>query len=194
MEVEYVALDALYPVKIRRLADAIDAVIRSITHTALLDVGCGEGMMIARLRELGWDARGIDGSEEAVAKRVSKWVAQGDVTVPWTNWAAGRWPCVSCTEVAEHIPAEHADTLVDNVSKSAIDAIVWSAAPPGQDWPGHVNMQPAAYWLERFQGCGWEASEGLSDWLRREMRSRDAQHAGAAGTFHVLRPRALVPA
>jgi len=189
-DVQHVELDALYPMKIRRLGDAIDAVTRPKLMTlSALDVGCGEGMLVARLRELGWNAHGVDGSTKAVDLRVCEWVKHGDVRVPWV---ALRWPLVVCTEVAEHVPAEYADTLVRNIARSAGELIVWSAAPPGQPWPGHVNMQPPGYWLDRFKAFAWEPSEGLSEWLRREMRSRDAQHAGAAESFHVLAPEQVI--
>jgi hypothetical protein len=54
-----------------------------------------------------------------------------------------------CFEVAEHVLAEFADALVSLLAKTA-PIVVFTAAPPGQGGSGHVNEQPADYWIAKF--------------------------------------------
>jgi glycosyltransferase involved in cell wall biosynthesis len=65
-----------------------------------------------------------------------------------------RYDLVVCLEVAEHIDAQFADTVVDNCVRHA-DLILFSAAMPGQQGFRHINEQPPRYWAERFRRHGY---------------------------------------
>jgi SAM-dependent methyltransferase len=122
-----------------------------------LDVGCGPGMMVRELRELGVDAVGFDGSVHALQKahvsvRPYLWV-QDVTTFPMVG---KRVDVVICTEVAEHVPASDADSLVDKVTGACDKWVVWTAARPGQGGHDHINEQPMWYWIEKFAERGFE--------------------------------------
>jgi SAM-dependent methyltransferase len=154
----------------------------------VFDIGCGAGLVIARLQELGHDVRGVDGSSHAIAaapKEIENRVAQRDVCAS-TRFSIEA-DVVICTEVAEHLEAEHADTLVEVVARSARKMIVWSAAPPGQGGVDHCNEQPPEYWLERFAEKGWAPDRVPTDALRILMWEWKAQHGYARSNFHVLK-------
>jgi hypothetical protein len=68
-----------------------------------------------------------------------------------------------CTEVAEHLPAECAEGLVEAVTAFA-DRVVWSAAVPGQGGDHHINEQPPEYWEAMFRSHGFE-------WDREDTRT-----------------------
>ena len=168
-----------------RLGDAIHAVI---PPGMVLDMGCGAGLTIARLQQLGHEVRGIEGSRHGVA------AAPPEVSPVVTLGSVLEAPCLLaarvaiCTEVAEHIPAEHADELVASVSGAAHGMIIWSAAPPGQGGVDHCNEQPPEYWLEKFAALGWVPDTVKTRALQNLMRAWCAQHNGAAHNFHVLVP------
>lgn len=182
--VEPVELDARYPERIRYLADAIHGVL-GVQYA--WDIGCGRGMLVARLRELGWQAVGLEGDLKAVAAAV-----EGSRVLGFDLRLHARVESrdvVICTEVAEHVDARWADRVVDQVCNAARAAIVWSAAPPGQEWPGHVNLQPPGYWLDKFFARGWEPDDGMTQRLRDLMALVHAQHCEARDNFWILRPR-----
>lgn len=180
--IEHVALDPNYHWRIRLLADAIHEVLGV---RDAVDIGCGEGMLAARLAEHGWKIQGADGSPRAVAGHVPGIeVELHDLAKP--NNPAGRHECVICTETAEHIPEEFADNVVANVAASGRSLMVWSAAKPGQLYPGHVNLQPREYWLEKLARYGWKLDEVKTAKLRERMVALGAQHAGGNDNFCVL--------
>ncbi len=182
MSIDRVSHDPNYHWRIRLLADAIHEVLGA--HEAI-DIGCGEGMMTARLAEHGWKIRGADGSLEAVMNHVpGVEVDLYDLSKP--NNPAGQHDCVICTETAEHIPEGFADNVVANVAASGRVFMVWSAAKPGQLYPGHINLQPLEYWLEKLRGHGWMLDASKTAHLRERMVTLWAQHCSANDNFCVL--------
>ena len=97
-----------------------------------------------------------------------------------------RYDVAICTEMAEHLPESRADDVVKSVAERALKCIVWSAAQPGQEWEGHVNMQPPAYWLEKFARYGWIVDEYATGKLRALMVFQQAQHWMGVTNFHIL--------
>jgi SAM-dependent methyltransferase len=77
-----------------------------------------------------------------------------------------------CLEVAEHVSPEMGDRLVKYLATFPL--VLFSAAHPGQNGLGHVNEQPAAYWIERFGGFGMRVDQDRSDRIVREFRAMGA--------------------
>lgn len=146
-----------------------------------IDVGCGVGCQTARLAELGWTIAGFDvfdvSPEPGFAFRNLDLLE-----VP----ARLKYDVAICTETAEHVAPERADKLVLAVASRAKKSVVWSSAPPGTEWEGHVNCQPAEYWLEKFSVLGWVPDLQKTTELRRLILERRAQHWMAVNTFFVL--------
>jgi hypothetical protein len=167
----------------RRLADCIH---ETLSPSRALDLGAGLGYVSRRLCELGWDACASDlyapeGLREGPAEM---WLSRIDLKIRPVRPPLYR--VVICTETAEHIPEPFADAVVANVALRATHYIVWSAAQPGQEWPGHVNLQLPSYWLGKFVARGWAPDYAKTERLRGLMVSRHAQHEYAATNFYVL--------
>jgi len=155
------------------------------TSLCALDLGAGLGYVVGRMREQGWKVEASDlHAPEDLREPGVFWCQRIDLSKEWGG--VNLYPVVICTETAEHIPELHADAVVRNVACRATRYIVWSAAQPGQGWPGHVNLQPPAYWLERFARHGWAPDEAKTALLRRLMLERHAQHEYCASNFFVL--------
>lgn len=173
----------------RKLADAIHAVLGRPYKT--YDIGCGIGLQTKRLQELGWSALGLEYSPAAIEMiEEGVHVTDFDLTKPGggrpPGLALGAHECVICTETAEHIPEEFAAEIVSNVALLATDVIVWSAAAPGQEWHGHINLQRPEYWLERFALLGWVLDVPRTGALRDEMERTRAQHWMGKENFCIL--------
>lgn len=155
-----------------------------------LDLGAGNGLLVAALRREGIPTWGVEESStapEATDEGIRKFISFG---VPLDRWhsieefgAACTWDLVSCVEVGEHVPESRADELVDACCAQSRRWIYFSAAHPGQGGHGHVNEQPPAYWAQKFEARGWELDHtvtaelvdsltGLSQcwWLQRNAQ------------------------
>jgi hypothetical protein len=153
---------------IRIAADVLFDIFRPATA---LDVGCGPGMLVRRLRELNVEAEGWDGSENALRKahdvvrpylRVIN--VSHDAEFPLLIWP--RPDLVVCTEVAEHVPESESEGLLATLCGNAGKWIVFTAAPPGQGGHDHINEQPMHYWISKFEARGWRVDETLTSAVR----------------------------
>jgi SAM-dependent methyltransferase len=125
------------------------------TPRSVLDVGCGRGIWLAA-----WKARGVP----EVAGVDGAYVPASTLRISPAEFLAAdlarpvelgrRFDLVQCLEVAEHLPAEAAGSLVASLVRHG-DVVLFSAAPPGQGGEHHVNEQPPAYWIGRFAEHGY---------------------------------------
>lgn len=173
-----------------RLADAIAATLGppGPGNMTVLDIGCGLGAVIERLDELGYAVDGWDHESamvhipEDVRKDLN--ITSCDLTEKGS--VLFDVDAVICTETAEHIPQEYARNVVRIVTSASPQKIIWSAAEPGDEWEGHVNLQPSKYWLILLAQAGYVPNAVATEKLREEMAARNAQHVGGRNKFFVL--------
>ncbi len=143
---------------------------------SVIDVGCGEGIWAAVFEAEGVPAVGVDGAYVRPERRLVDRYVAWDLREPLP--ALGRYDLAVCLEVAEHLPAASAGTLVADLAGLA-DRILFSAAVPGQGGTDHINEQPHDYWIERFVRAGFRADvawreqfaadEDVAWWYRQNM-------------------------
>jgi len=123
----------------------------------IIDVGCGPGIYVQALRELGYDVIGIDPD-----KRCPE-------TIKSMFDEDGKYDLAICLEVAEHIDPYEADYVVEKLTELA-PTIIFSAAVPGQGGHGHINCQPKEYWEHKFGKLNFvvdrEATQNFIDFMR----------------------------
>lgn len=139
-----------YAAEYEAVGDALDWLFGPGPGQSVVDVGCGIGLVLSRMRRLGWEGIGLDGSWNARAEAGGEPIYHVDLRDP--PQPAFNHELVVCLEVAEHLEADFADTLVCRLVGYLAPggAVVFTAAPPGQPGNGHVNCQPPSYWLEKF--------------------------------------------
>ena len=75
-----------------------------IKHGNVLDVGCGNGRLLADLERLGWQGQGIDMSEQAVAIAKKHGLNVQVGTLPNKSLPSGVFDAVILHHVLEHLP------------------------------------------------------------------------------------------
>lgn len=113
------------------------------TPGRLLDVGCGAGHLLNRIRQLGWEVEGIDFDENAVeqAKKLYQLKAQtGDLkTIAYPN---NSFDVITLKHVIEHIP-EPVELLQECYRILKTGGRLIMTTPNIQSW-GHQRFQH--YW------------------------------------------------
>lgn len=148
------------------IADTID---RFVDFSSVLDLGCGNGFLIARFAERGKSVVGVDGSAHAVdsaPEHVAEKIRTMDLTRPLS---IGRFDLVICTEVAEHLEERYATTLVETIGANASGTVFFTAATPGQGGKHHVNEQPHRYWIDKFAQQRFELDRSATVRVRRAL-------------------------
>jgi SAM-dependent methyltransferase len=149
-----------------------DALAARLAFSSVLDLGCGNGFLIARLSALGKASDGIDGSPHAVALAAPEVAPRIQVMDLRASLRLGRRDLVICSEVAEHLDARYADILVDNICANCRQWAFFTAATPGQGGHHHVNEQPHEYWIAKFERRSFRLDLETTRALRREFSER----------------------
>ncbi|ADY52864.1 hypothetical protein Pedsa_2316 [Pseudopedobacter saltans DSM 12145] len=123
--------------------------------TSAIDIGCGLGTWLQVLKENGTsEILGVDGDhvDKSKLKIFQNEFLAHDLCVPLI--LNKKYDLSICLEVAEHLPEEKAEIIIDTLTNSA-DTILFSAALPFQGGQNHINEQPFAYWVTKFNKRGF---------------------------------------
>lgn len=165
----------------RSAVGIVETIMRRLSPTSIIDIGCGSGEVIRRFTEVHVSAKGLDYSDAALAVcrerglDVQKCDLEGDLA----RFKQMSADLVISTEVAEHLPAACADGYVDLLCTIAHRYVVLTAAPPGQGGTDHVNEQPNSYWIEKFRAHGVRFLDPQTRAFRQEWASSGVDSARA---------------
>lgn len=146
------------PIVIRALRDLVP-------YRSVKDIGCGSGIWLREaIRNdvefaMGLDLQvAIDTVVEDLAEHPGVQLSASDFekeeyALPYTNLSI-------CLEVLEHLTPGAADRLARQIGETS-DAILFSAAQPGQGGTNHINEKPHEYWLSLFDSLGFDTFDFL---------------------------------
>ena len=145
----------------RAPSEVIPLIISLLRPASVVDVGCGLGTWLRGFTDCG--IRDILGLDNPDIDRNLLFIEEEhflglDLRQPFQ--LDRTFDLVLCLEVAEHLPAESADNLVENLCNLG-DSVVFSAAIPGQGGQNHINEQWPTYWIEKFAARGLEVYDVL---------------------------------
>jgi len=154
-------------------ANIVSILDEEFAPESALDLGCGVALYLLEFRKRGCEVRGVEGSRNAIENALinARLIEKHDLREPYHPNQT--FDLVLCFEVAEHIPAKYADTLVESITRAG-DTVVFTAATPGQGGSHHVNEQPRKYWKDKFAECGFEYDRKATDRLSGSMTPRKA--------------------
>lgn len=134
-----------------------------------LDVGSGDGAMVNVAEKLGVEVNGLDQLPRPNHPKLLQ------VDLRKLTDLGSLYDLVTSIETAEHIEPEYANVFLDTITRHARHRVVFTAAMPGQQGHGHVNLHDAYYWREKFYRRGFDYNE--PDTLRLASMLAHAHHA-----------------
>lgn len=145
-----------------RSAEAVLAMLVQMFHPAsVLDVGCGNGSWLTVAKQLGiGDVLGVDLHEELPQSwpLEARAYRRQDLSQPFD--LGRQFDLILCLEVAEHLPPEAAETLVESLARHG-SRIVFSAAIPRQGGEGHIHEKEPGYWQALFNQRGYRTFDDI---------------------------------
>lgn len=153
----------------------VPIVMQHLHPKTVIDVGCGEGWWAVEFARLGCEVIGVDGGDIPSSPLQDRFISR-DLTLRLDD--LGRFDLAVCLEVAEHLPADRSQTLIEDLLNLA-PVVLFSAAIPGQGGTGHVHERWPSYWVDLFNRCGARASgalrwsiwddERVDNWYRQNL-------------------------
>ena len=171
MDLDYIYTDsfAASPEYHKKWAQGFFEVIEKFFNPkTVIDFGCGSGDLLAPFEKKGVEVLGIDGS---AANRDHSEISVNNFQLFDIRNAyrpKKRYDLCICLEVAEHIAEKYSDVLINNLTGSS-SAILFSAAPPGQEGTEHINLKPSKWWIDKFKISGFRFESHLTTRLKEEM-------------------------
>lgn len=123
------------------------SIILKLRPERVLDVGCGIGFLVKKLRKAGVKAFGFDVSEYGISQVPAAikpycWVGSA------TENFSGNYDLITCIEVVEHMPFAESMKAIENICNKT-DTILFSSSPFDYREATHFNVQPPEVWASQ---------------------------------------------
>ncbi len=123
---------------------------------SVIDFGCGVGFYLKtafdnNINNLkGFDIGG-EYAKKFTPEEVQGFIEYCDCTEPIKLTL--KYDCVISIETAEHIEPLKTETFISNIvnAVSKTGTILFSAAKPGQNGTGHINLHEREFWIKKFK-------------------------------------------
>lgn len=130
----------------------------------VIDAGCGLGFYLNHLKNNGFKKLlGMEGSQ------LSNFIFDGEIVIQDLTQimnVAERGTVISL-EVGEHIPKEHEQVYLNNITSVCDKTLIISWAVVGQGGLGHVNEQPNEYIMQEIIKRGFRFMPEVTDEIRK---------------------------
>jgi hypothetical protein len=122
---------------------------------AVLDVGCGLGLVLRLFRDRGAVVHGIEGSQWSRHHAISR-EEFSSCNLASQDFKLSQNSDLSIfTEVAEHLPIEAALRVIGELTTHTRKAIIFSAAQINQPGISHTTLREPEFWIDEFARSGW---------------------------------------
>jgi cyclopropane fatty-acyl-phospholipid synthase-like methyltransferase len=128
----------------------MDWYIQKYKPMSVVDFGCGIGSYLESAFNHNLSIKGFDISEVAqkyTPEKLWKYIDYYDCTIPMYRTLCDT---VLSFETAEHISPEGTKQFVKNLAMFTGKHLLFTAAPPGQEGTGHINLRPKEFWIDQF--------------------------------------------
>jgi hypothetical protein len=160
---------------------------------SVIDWGCANGLYLEPfMTEDGCEVLGIENSPVAIEMkhpdiRILQFdmtkktfikvppVLEDDPAAQIIGPDSKKYDMALCIEVLEHLEEKDANTAIDNICRSS-DRLVVSVAREWQTGPGHLNLKPIEYWIQKFGWQGFRVDNTATLDVRERMG--DGYHLG----------------
>lgn len=142
----------------------IDEIVKYCKGSTI-DIGCGEGLLVQKIEENGFEAVGIDFDKDAVA------LADTDLDIRFGDVQrdifTGRWEYLACLNVIEHLdhPEALKKILHNNITKGAIImTLEWQGGPFGEDHRTEYTLEQLTDFFKEFKPKPFRI-KGHEEWI-----------------------------
>jgi len=132
--------------------ELVDSIIESVGYGKILDVGCGEGLLVRTLVEKGLDAYGVDISQVAIDRANSympgRFICESALELPFADQ---EFDTVVSTDFLQHIDADNVPRAIAEVRRVCKKHIYFQiSTSPEQDEQSTLTVEGRDWWESSF--------------------------------------------
>jgi SAM-dependent methyltransferase len=143
-----------------------ELVYNMLRPTRVVDVGCGRGEWLKAFHELGaHELFGLDGDHVDRDRLLIDRRQFLPTDLARAFEVPGQYDLAISLEVAEHLPPSSSHRFVRALTGAA-PYVLFSAAIPGQDGNGHINLKWPGYWRGLFEAEGFRMFDPIRPLIR----------------------------
>lgn len=134
-----------------------------------IDVGCGDGLLVSKLKEKGLTAEGIDSDKYAI-ELANKHCPTAGFSLGSIYDYGGQWEYMTCLNVIEHLdrPEFIRDFIRNNVTKGAIiTTIDYQGGSLGEDHKFEWTYDQMMNFFKEFKPKGFRYKD--TEWIGVEV-------------------------
>jgi 2-polyprenyl-3-methyl-5-hydroxy-6-metoxy-1,4-benzoquinol methylase len=146
--------------------------IEQLHPKRVIDVGCGTGQLLLRLREKGVEVLGLEYASSAIdtARSRSLPIELFDATDQGqANRHFGDFDLAVCLEVVQQLPPNAAHDVITLLCRHA-DTVLFSAPPCAND-RNPKCPRPKSHWIDEFHRRNFQLDETISAHLKATWKS-----------------------
>jgi SAM-dependent methyltransferase len=167
----------------------VDAVLMALPAIkTVCDLGCGSGRYVAEFRRHGVAAQGFEYGltprlfARARGLMIGRFDLEREPPLPRTV----QFDLAMTLEVGEHIPPYLSGQFVRTLVALS-DRIIFTAAQPHQEAPGHINCREKAFWRRLFEAEGFTTDLETLAKIQHGLESKKEVSAFLRSNLLVLR-------
>ena len=144
------------------------SIVERFKPKTAIDVGCGTGALLDAFGKLDCEVSGLEYSEAGLAYCKNRGLSLRNFDMGKHNVNDESYDLATSFEVAEHFAAVGRQPIFKLLCKLS-SVIVMSATTRGQVGTDHVNEQPHAYWIGKFESTHHSFDEISSQQFSRPL-------------------------
>lgn len=157
--------------KLKEYHHIAKAIKEHLSPDSVIDLGCGNGVLVSLLEKEGIKTFGVEASMDAINHRINKenTIYWHDLRVPIKKGLTT--DLTVSIEVAEHIEPEMASNYCDNLTRFS-DTVLMTASPEEDGGKYHFNPQNKEFWTQMMYTRGFERDMLVEQWIKEDLEER----------------------
>lgn len=146
--------------------------VQNLKCREMLDLGCGQGLLMEHMAALGVEVRGMEVAE--AAKKEAAETIRNRIEIASFLDHSPQCSFVVCLEVLEHIESRLIPRAIDQIAQATTKTLLFSAASPYQPGTGHVFCRGQLFWIDELEDRGLVLDRTATRAWRNDTAGLDA--------------------
>lgn len=146
--------------------------IQYFKPTRVFEFGSGLGHLIKECKKRGIDIIGCETSDYAIQNSLCKEriIKIGEIPRSGLPFKDNSFDLVFSTDVMEHIKEDYTEAVIKELNRVCSNYALLAINTFDYEQPGHINIHPREWWIEKFKENGFEHNDTIWNDLNKSKQ------------------------